>query len=96
MALVVPVAMGGGARLSFSFGKKVGAAEVFEIGNSNRRDGRTAPVYPAYKEGGGGRSVFPNKETTHDLSLNAAFDACRWGKAQWLEALRKEQALFPP
>ena len=30
--LVVPVAMGGGALLSFSFGKKGGAAEILEIG----------------------------------------------------------------
>ena len=32
MALVMLVAMGGGALLSFSFGKKGGAAEISEIG----------------------------------------------------------------
>ena len=30
--MVVPVAMGGGALLSFSFGKKGGAAEICENG----------------------------------------------------------------
>ena len=38
---------------------------------------RTAPVSSAYKEGRGGRFALPNKETTHDLSHDAAFDACR-------------------
>ena len=54
--------------------------------SNNRRDGRTAPVSPAYKEGGGGRSVFPNKETTHDLSHDAAFNACRSGRAWWIQS----------
>ena len=84
--LVVPVAMGGGALLSFGFGKKGRAAELFEIGSSKLQDGRTAPVSPAYKEGGGRRSVFLNKETTHDLSHDAAFDACCLRRVRWIQS----------
>ena len=77
--VVVLVATGGGALLSFGFGKKGRAAEIFRERSSNRRSGETAPVSPAYKEGGGGRFALPNKETTHNLSHDAAFDVCRWG-----------------
>ena len=51
---VVLVAMGGGALLSFGFEKKEGAAEIFEEGVTTGESGETAPVSPAYKEGGGG------------------------------------------
>ena len=43
------------------------------------------PLFPLLiKGGGGGRSAFPNKETTHDLSHDAAFNACRSGRARWI------------
>ena len=85
--LVVLVAMGGGALLSFSFGKKGGAAEVREDGVVATSKGeRTAPVSSAYKEGGGGRFALANKETTHNLSHDAAFDACRSGRARWIRS----------
>ena len=42
---MVPVAMGGGALLSFSFGKKGGAAEVFEIGIATGKMGEL-PLFP--------------------------------------------------
>ena len=62
--MVMLVAMGGGALLPLGFEKKGGAAEVYE-------DGVVAT------SGGGGRFALPNKESTHDLSHDAAFDACR-------------------
>ena len=81
------VAMGGGALLSLSLEKKGGAAEVCEDGVVATSGGeRTAPISPAYKEGGGGRFALPNKETTHDLSHDATFDACRWGRARWIRS----------
>ena len=43
--LVVPVAMGGGALLSFSFGKKGGVAEIFEIGVATGEMGEL-PLFP--------------------------------------------------
>ena len=43
--LVVPVAMGGGALLSFSFGKKEGATEIFEIGIETGEMGEL-PLFP--------------------------------------------------
>ena len=42
---MVPVAMGGGALLSFSFGKKGGAVEVFEIGIATGEMGEL-PLFP--------------------------------------------------
>ena len=76
--MVMLVAMGGGALLSLGFEKKGGAAEVREDGVVATSEGeRTAPVSSAYKEGGGIRFALLNKETTHDLSHDAAFNACR-------------------
>ena len=75
--MVMLVAMGGGALLSFDFEKKEESGGDFGEWSGNRQSGKTAPVSPAYKEGGGRRSVFRNKETTHDLSHDAAFNACR-------------------
>ena len=43
--MVVLVAMGGGALLSFSFGKKGGAAEVVEIGIATGEMGEL-PLFP--------------------------------------------------
>ena len=43
--MVMLVATGGGALLSFSFGKKGGAAEISEIGSSNGRMGGR-PLFP--------------------------------------------------
>ena len=85
-ALMMLVAMGGGALLSLSFEKKGGAAEICEDEVATSEGGRTAPVSPTYKEGGGGRSVFPNIETTHNLSHDAAFDTCRSGRARWIRS----------
>ena len=45
MVLVVLVAMGGGALLSFGFGKKGGAAEVSEIGTGTGEMGEL-PLFP--------------------------------------------------
>ena len=42
---MVPVAMGGGALLYSSFGKKEGAAEVFEIGTTTGEMGEL-PLFP--------------------------------------------------
>ncbi len=78
---MVLVAMGGGALLSFGFGKMRERRRFLRL-KQQPANGRTAPVSPAYKEGGGGRSIFPNKETTHDLSHDAAFNACRSGRAR--------------
>ena len=76
MALVVLVAMGGGALLSLSFGKKGGAAEISEIGVATDGMGEL-PLFPLLiKREGGGRFALPNIEATHDLSHDAAFDAC--------------------
>ena len=83
MVLVVLVAMGGGALLSFGFGKTRERRRFLRL-EQQRANGRTTPVSPAYKEGGGGCSAFPNKETTHDLSHDAAFNACRSGRARWI------------
>ena len=80
---MVLVAMGGRALLSFSFEKKGERRRLSRL-EQQLANGRTAPVSPAYKEGGGGRSIFPNKETTHDLSHDAAFNACRSGRARWI------------
>ena len=80
------MAMRGGALLSFSFGKKGGAAEVFEIGSSNRRMGEL-PLFPLLiRREGADVPPFPKKETTHDLSHNAAFDACRSRRARWIRS----------
>ena len=69
---------GGGALLSLGLEKKGRAAEVCEDGVvATSKEERTAPVSPAYKEGGGGRFALPSKESTHDFSHDAAFDACR-------------------
>ena len=70
------MAMGGGALLSFGFGKKGGAAEIFENGVTTGEMGKL-PLFPLLIKRGGGRFALPNKETTHDLSHDAAFDACR-------------------
>ena len=43
--MVVLVAMGGGALLSFSFGKKGGAAEISEIGVATGEMGEL-PLFP--------------------------------------------------
>ena len=75
--VVVLVAAGGGALLS-PLREEGGAAEICEDEVATSEGGRTAPVSPAYKEGGGGRFALPNKETTHDLSHDAAFNVCRW------------------
>ena len=84
--MVMLVAMGGGALLSFSFGKKGGAAEISEIGVATGEMGEL-PLFPLLiKRGGSRRSVFPNKETTHDLSHDAAFDACRSRRARWIQS----------
>ena len=48
--LVVLVAMGGGALLSFGFEKRRGAAEISEEATASGEGGGTAPVFPAYKE----------------------------------------------
>ena len=65
---------GGGALLSFGFGK-TRERRRFPRLKQQLANGRTAPVSSAYKEGGGGHSAFPNKETPHDLSHDAAFNA---------------------
>ena len=43
--MVMLVAMGGGALLSFSFGKKGGAAEIFGVGATNGEMGEL-PLFP--------------------------------------------------
>ena len=43
--MVVPVTMGGGALLSCSFGKKGGAAKIFEIGVATGEMGEL-PLFP--------------------------------------------------
>ena len=68
---------GGRSAALFRLWKRRGTAEISEIGTANGEGGETAPVSPTYKDGGGGRSAFPNKETTHDLSHDATFNACR-------------------
>ena len=50
--LVVLVAMGGGALLSFSFGKKEGAAEISEIGVATGDMGEL-PLFPLLIKGEG-------------------------------------------
>ena len=54
MALVMLVAMGGGALLSFSFGKKGGAAAICEIGGTTGEMGEL-PLFPLLikREGAG-------------------------------------------
>ena len=82
--MVMLVAMGGGALLSFSFGKKGGAAEISEIGVATSEMGEL-PLFPLLIKREGGRFALSNKETTHDLSHDAAFDACRWEGAVDME-----------
>ena len=84
--VVVLVAAGGGALLSFGFEKKGGSSGDSRGQSNKRRSGETAPASPAYKEGGGGRFALPNKETTHDLSHDAAFNACRSWRARWIRS----------
>ena len=43
--MVAPVAMGGGALLSFGFEKKGGAAEIFEVEATNGEVGKL-PLFP--------------------------------------------------
>ena len=43
--MVAPVEMGGGALLSFGFGKKGGAAEIFENGVTTSEVGKL-PLFP--------------------------------------------------
>ena len=50
--MVVLVAMGGGALLSFSFGKKGGAAEISEIGVATGKMGEL-PLFPLLIKRGG-------------------------------------------
>ena len=83
--MVAPVAMGGGALLSFGFEKKGGAAEIFENGVTTGEMGKL-PLFPLLIKRVGGRFALPNKETTHDLSHDAAFSACRWGRARWIRS----------
>ena len=72
--------MGGGALLSLRRGERR------RFWSSNQRDGRPPPFPLLMKREGGERYAFPNKETTHDLSHDAAFDACSSRKARWIRS----------
>ena len=84
--MAVLVAMGGGALLSFSFGKKGGAAEICENRVTTGEMGEL-PLFPLLIKGEGeGVSSFRIKKPPHDLSHDAAFNACRWGRARWVRS----------
>ena len=84
--MVAPVAMGGGALLSFGFGKKGGAAEIFENGVTTGEVGKL-PLFPLLiKRVGADVSSFRIKKPPHDLSHDAAFNACRSGRARWIRS----------
>ena len=81
MALVAPVAMGGGALLSFSFGRNGGAAEVSEIGLATGEMGEL-PLFPLLikREGAGVPSFRIKKPPTISPTTPHSTRAVRGGR----------------
>ena len=78
-------ATGGGALLSFGLGsggerrsflrKKPQVAKVGE-----------RPLFPLLIKGRGERYAFLDLRIAHDLSHDAAIDACRYGRTRWIRS----------
>ena len=79
--LVVLVAMGGGALLSFSFGKKGGAAEISEMGAVTGEMGEL-PLFPLLikRDGAGVPSFRINKPPTISPTMPHSTRAVREGR----------------
>ena len=84
--MVATVATGGGALLSFGFGSGGERRRFLRLEPQVAKVGEL-PLFPLLiKRERADVSPFRINKTTHDLSHDAAFNACRWGRARWIRS----------